>query len=183
MTADAIQLPLPFRITAELPSVAARIARLTKEQRWTRIQDPYANTALEGKNKNALPMEEYFITKQDIMQVYLSSNGYHAGFNVELNLKKFDDYQQPCAGMRFRVDNKRLLLSNIVPWSSAARSLDGEAECKIPSSGRLETLKLHWSQMSKRPCQLYLSTLDQHAYSLSLTQKLSMTLQMITFHS
>ena len=32
MIADAIQLPLPFHITAEPPFVEAHLARLTKEQ-------------------------------------------------------------------------------------------------------------------------------------------------------
>ena len=91
MIADAIQLPLPFRITAEPPSVEAHLIRLTKEQQWARVQDPYVHTALEGKSKDALTMEEYFITKQDIVKVYFSPHVYHAGFNIELNLRKFDN--------------------------------------------------------------------------------------------
>ena len=66
-------------------------------------------------------MEEYFITKRDIAQVYFSPHAYHAGFDVELSLKKFDGYQQPCAGMRFRFDNNRLILSNIAPRLHVAK--------------------------------------------------------------
>ena len=79
---------------------------MTKEKLWARVQDPYPDMALEGKNKDALAMEEYFITKRDIVQVYFSPHMYHAGFDIELNLRKFDDYQQPCICMRFQFDNK-----------------------------------------------------------------------------
>ena len=70
IVAPAIQLQLPFRITAEPPSVATRLANLTKEQRWARVQDPYAHTSLQEENCDALAVDEYFITKQDIIQVY-----------------------------------------------------------------------------------------------------------------
>jgi len=99
--APAMQLPLPFRLTVEPPSVATRLANLTKEQRWAPVQDPYDHTALEGKDKDASTVDEYFVTKRDIIQVYFSPHAYHAGFDVELNLKKFADYKQPTAGMRF----------------------------------------------------------------------------------
>ena len=117
----AIQLPIPFRLMAKPPSVAARLANLTKEQRWACVQNPYANTALEGKNRDAIVVEEYFITKRDIAQVYFSPHAYHAGFDIELNLRKFSDYRQQCAGMRFRFDNERLILTNIVPRLPAAK--------------------------------------------------------------
>ena len=105
MVTPAIQLPLPFRITAEPPLLATRLANLTKEQRWARVQDPYAHTTLGGENKDAIAVDKYFITKRDIIQVYFSPHAYHAGFNIKLNLKKFDDYRQPCVGMRFWSDN------------------------------------------------------------------------------
>ena len=72
VVAQAIQLPLPLRITAEPPSVATRLANLTKQQCWARVQDPNAHTALEGGNNDALAVDEYFITKRDIIQVYFS---------------------------------------------------------------------------------------------------------------
>ena len=89
---NAIQLPLPFRLTAEPPSVAAGLANLTKKQRWARVQDPYAHTALEGESKDAIAVDKYFITKRDIIQVYFSPHAYHAGFDIELNLNKSNDY-------------------------------------------------------------------------------------------
>ena len=54
MVTPEIQFPLPFRITAEPPSVATRLATLTKEQRWARVQDPYAHTGLNVKIKMQL---------------------------------------------------------------------------------------------------------------------------------
>ena len=80
-----------------------------------------ANTALEGKNRDASTVGEYFITKRDIIQVYFSPHAYHAGFDIELNLTKFADYKQPTAGMRFRFDNERLIMTNKVSRSPAAK--------------------------------------------------------------
>ena len=70
--------PLPLRLTEEPKSVAARAAKLTKEQRWARVQDPYRNTVLEHINRDGLAVENYEISKQDIAQVYFSPHPYHS---------------------------------------------------------------------------------------------------------
>ena len=121
MVSPSIQLPLPFRITAEPPLVATRLAYLAKEQCWARVHDLYAHTVLEGKDKDAVVLDEYFITKWDIIQVYFFLHAYHANFDIKHNLKKVNDYQQPCAVMNFWFDNAQLILTNIVPRSSAAK--------------------------------------------------------------
>ena len=84
-------------------------------------------------------MDEYFTTKRDIIQVYFSPHAYHDGFDIQLNLEKFDDYEQPCAGMRFWFDNKQLILTNIFSRSPAAKIPPMEkqnAKCLAPEDWR-----------------------------------------------
>ena len=83
VVSPTIQHLLPFRTTV------AHLANSTKERRCARVQETYAHTALEGENNDALAVNEYCTTKRDIIRVHFSPHAYHAGFDIEINLKKF----------------------------------------------------------------------------------------------
>ena len=67
----ARHLPLPLRLTDAPPSIAARAARMTREQRWAQVQDPYKNTVLAGVNPDGSALDRYDITKRDITQLLI----------------------------------------------------------------------------------------------------------------
>ena len=95
--------------------------KLTKEQRWARVQDPYRNTVLEHVNKDGLAVENYEITRQDVAQVYFSPHPYHQAFEEIIDLRRYTRYGKVSGGMRFDDINGRLILTDIVPSSPAAR--------------------------------------------------------------
>ena len=117
----ARHIPLPPRLTEQPDSTSARAAKLTKEQRWARVQDPYRNTVLEHVNRDGLAVANYKITRQDTAQVYFSPHAYHQAFKELINLRRYTLYGKLSGGMRFDDVNGRLILADIVPSPPVAR--------------------------------------------------------------
>ena len=81
--------------------MAEQAAKLTKEQRWAHVQDPYKNTVLEHVNRDGLAVENYDITRQDILQIYFSRHPYHQAFEQKIDLQCYKLYNKLAGGMQF----------------------------------------------------------------------------------
>ena len=117
----ARHLPLPLRLTEAPPSIAARAARMTREQRWAQVQDPYKNTVLAGVNPDGSALDRYDITKRDITQVFFSPDPYHNAVEETIDLRRYVTFNKHAGGMVFRDINGRLILADILKSSPAAR--------------------------------------------------------------
>ena len=65
MVTPAKQLPLPLRLTATPPSVAARAAKAA----LLPSLDPYSDTILATRNSAGDMVDEYDITLRDVCQI------------------------------------------------------------------------------------------------------------------
>ena len=110
----ARQIPIPFRLTPTPPSLAAAAAKVTTPS------DPYAGTTLQS-NPDALVVDEYGITKKDITQIYVSSHPYREAFEDEMDLRRFNNYNKPTGGMKFKLVNGRLILEHMEKSSPGNR--------------------------------------------------------------
>ena len=90
----ARQIPLPLRQTEQPESTSTRASKLTKDQRWARVQDPYRNIVLEHVNNDSLAVEDYEITRQDVAQVYFSPHPYHQAFEELIDLRRYTKTDQ-----------------------------------------------------------------------------------------
>ena len=68
-----------------------------------------------------LAVENYKITRQDVAQVYFSPHPYHQAFEEIIDLRQYTRYGKVSGGMLFDDVNGRLILTDIVPSSPAAR--------------------------------------------------------------
>lgn len=119
----AKQLPIPFRITespSTLPTAAAAASAQVPQQP---MLDPYANTILETKNPDGTVVDDYGITRRDVVQVYISPHPYHNAFEEELGLRGFDSVTFPTAGFVFQNVNSRLIVRDIKKSTPAAKIL------------------------------------------------------------
>lgn len=113
----AKQTPLPLRMTATPRSIAAAAA---KAELLPKL-DPYADTVLATRDCDGNVVEEYDITMNDVQQIYCSPHPYNDAFEVEMGLQRFNSDIHPTAGIKFKMINKRLIVSHMEVRSPAAR--------------------------------------------------------------
>ena len=94
--------------------MTARAARVSK-------LDQYKGTVLETFNPDGSVVEEYHISVKDVAQIYVSPHPYHAAFEEEVLLRRYDEAKHPTAGLRLKVVDSRLILETIDASTPCAR--------------------------------------------------------------
>ena len=83
---------LPLRLGAESAATTKRrMLRMTKEERWARVQDPYKGTAVDGSAELAA-ITAAGITLRDVSPVYFSPDSYHSAFEERLDIRRYHAY-------------------------------------------------------------------------------------------
>ena len=75
--------------------------------------DPYTDIILASYGPDGNSVTGYSITARDMVQVYLSPDAYHNGFDIEVDLKYAKYLTHPSWGLKFCHINDRLVLENI----------------------------------------------------------------------
>ena len=96
------------------------VARMTKEERWARVEDSFRGTAVYG-SRERLAMAKDGITEKDMAPVYFSPDPYHQVFKKWLHMRRYGAYNKPTGGKVFAVTDDRLILRDILPSLPAAK--------------------------------------------------------------
>jgi hypothetical protein len=83
--------------------------------------DPHAGMFLASHGTNGEAVQDYRITACDIAQVYISPHAYNNGFPIELDLRHSQYHDHPTCGLKFTVENDRLILQHIEKSTLASR--------------------------------------------------------------
>jgi hypothetical protein len=103
---QAIQQPLPLRLG---PAPSSAVSNTT-----TPTIDPYTAPILASYGPNGNAVTNYSITARDMAQVYLSTDAYHNGFDIEVDLKYAKYLTHPSSwGIKSCHINGRLVLEHI----------------------------------------------------------------------
>ena len=111
---------LPLRLGAEPVATTMRVARMTNEEQWARVQDSFRGTAVDG-SRERLSMANDGITEKDMVPVYFSLNPYHHAFEERLDMRWYGAYNKPAGGMVFAITDDRLTLRDMLPSLPTAK--------------------------------------------------------------
>ena len=78
---------LPLRLGTETAAAAPRVARMTKEERWACMQDPFKDTTVDGQAEIDA-MAKAGITRRDMVPVYFSPGPYNEAFEEQLDMRR-----------------------------------------------------------------------------------------------
>jgi hypothetical protein len=104
----AIQTPLPLCLSNTTPS---RMSLGGDGSLPT--TDLHAGTFLASYGANGNAVRDFRITTRDLAQVYISPHAYNDGFPIELDLWHSCYHDHPTCGLKFTVENERLILQHI----------------------------------------------------------------------
>jgi hypothetical protein len=93
---------------------------MTKEERWVRVQDPHAGTAIDG-SKERRAIVKMGISSRDVLPVYFLPDLYHSSFEERLDMRRHHGYGKSAGGMVFLKSDNIPMLNTIVESLSAAR--------------------------------------------------------------
>ena len=79
---------LPLRLGPEPGENLGRVMKMSKEERWARVQDPYNNTAVDGSAERKA-IAAAGIMCRDVTPVYFSQDSYHEAFEERLDMRRY----------------------------------------------------------------------------------------------
>ena len=77
---------LPLRLGNKPSGLERKLMRMTKEERWARVQDPHEGTAVDG-SKERRAITRSGISSRDVSPVYFSPDPYHSSFEERLDMR------------------------------------------------------------------------------------------------
>jgi hypothetical protein len=102
---------LPLGLGLELKG-EDRVMRMSKEERWARVQDPHAGTAVDGSSETKV-IAATGITCRDVSSVYFSPDPCHSTFEERLDMRRYQAYVKQAGGMVFARGDDRLTLKSM----------------------------------------------------------------------
>jgi hypothetical protein len=104
----AIQTPLPLCLSEAPPSCMS-----LGGDGGLPTTDPHAGTFLASYGADGNAVRDFQITARDLVQAYISPHAYNNEFPIKLDLWHGCYHDHPTCGLKFTVENERLILKHI----------------------------------------------------------------------
>jgi hypothetical protein len=97
---------LPLQLGAEAWATSCRILKMTREERWAKIQDPFKGTILD-RSQEQRAMKKAGILRSNMSPMYFLLDPIHVAFKKRLDIHRYGANDKPLVGMVFKMVNRR----------------------------------------------------------------------------